>query len=111
MPRIFYRIVHRSTPSGLAVDDFLSDAARGFAPPLDPVRARLHDGISVFNTEQQARNKAHDFPFLGSHIAAIQVEDDGPVRVERTLRGSPGHHTLWGDPEHIRSHVVSVVPV
>jgi hypothetical protein len=97
--------------ASLRLEDFASDAAKGFPPPADPVRARLHDGISVFNTERQARNKAHDFPFLGGFIATIALEDSAPMRVERTLRGSPGHHTLWGDPMDIRARVVSVVPV
>ena len=111
MPRTFYRIVRAAAVEDLDLTDFTSDAAKGIPLPADPVRARLHDGISVFNTETQARRKAHDFPFLGTHIAAITLEDGAPVRVERTLKGSPGHHTLWGDPAEIRRRVVSVVPV
>ena len=106
--RTFHRIAGTDPPTR---DDLLSDAAQGIPPPVDdPVRARLHDGISVFNTEQQARNKARDYPFLGGFIARLEIPEDAPVRIERTLR-SAGHHTIWGDADVLLGYVVSVVPV
>jgi hypothetical protein len=57
MPRTLYRIVKTDPPT---LDDFTSRAARGAPPPLDPELARVHDGISTFNTAQQARRKARD---------------------------------------------------
>ena len=107
MPRTFYRIV--KSPERRP-EDFLSDAAEGEPTPIDPEHARLHDGISVFNTEQQARNKAEDYPVLGGYIAAIELPDDAPVRFERTLR-TRGHYTLWGDPQYLSNRVASIVPV
>ena len=89
----------------------MSDGAKGRPAPADPTRAALHDGISVFSTERQARHKALDYPFLGAYIALLEIEEGAPIRVERTLRGSPGHHTLWGDPAELVARVVSVVPV
>lgn len=109
--RTVYRIVHAPTIQELDLDDFRSDSARGIAPPTDPVRAQLHHGISTFNTERQARNKALDYPFLGAYIAAIELEDGAPILIERTLRGSPGHQTIWGDPAEVRSRVVLIVSV
>ena len=109
--RTFFRIVRAPTVEELDDGDFESDAAKGFPLPTDPIRASLHDGISVFNTERQARNKALDYPFLGAYIAAIGVEEGAPDRFERTLKGSPGHHTLRGEPSQIRKRVVSIVPV
>jgi hypothetical protein len=89
----------------------LSDAARGIPPPVnDPVRAALHGGISVFSTEQQARNKARDYPFLGAYIARLEIPAEAPIRVERTL-STRGHHTIWGDADQLLHYVVAVVPV
>jgi len=105
--RTFYRII--KTPVQRP-EDFLSDAAQGEPLPIDPEHARLHDGISVFNTEQQARNKAEAYPLLGAYIAAVDLPDDGPFRHERTLT-TRGHYTLWGDPEYLNNRVVSIVPV
>lgn len=106
--RPFHRITQTDPPTR---DDFTSDAAQGIEPPDDdPVHASLHDGISVFATEQQARKKAQAFPFLGSFIARLEIPDDAPVRIERTL-SSRGHHTMWGNPDDLRRYVVSVVPV
>jgi hypothetical protein len=110
MPRTFYRIVHDAAIEQLDPDDFTSDAARGEEPPDDPELRRLHDGISVFATEAQAMNKARDYPFLGRYVARLEVPDDAPFRIERTLR-SRGHHTMWGDPVEIRRCAVAVVRV
>jgi hypothetical protein len=107
MPRTFYRIVQSALSRS---DDFQSDAARDEPPPLDPAQVRLHYGISVFNTERQARNKAEAYPVLGAYIAAIELPDDAPVRYERTLR-TRGHYTLWGDPTYLAERVTSIVPV
>jgi hypothetical protein len=111
MPRTFYRIVHTATKEGLPIEDFMSNKALDEEPPVNPEHLRLFDGISVYATEQQARNKATAFPRLGRFIAAVEVEDGAPVHVERTLPKSRGHYTLWGAPEEIRRRVVSVVPV
>jgi hypothetical protein len=107
MARTFYRITRAPKQR---IEDFLSDAARGEPPPIDPRQTRLHDGISVFSTQQQARNKARAYPVLGAYIAAVELPNDAPVRYERTL-GTRGHHTLWGDPAYLTDRVVSIVPV
>jgi hypothetical protein len=107
VPRTFYRNVHGPDPP---LDDFTSDKARGEPEPFDPVRASLYDGISVFNLEQQARRKARAYPSQGDHIARLELPDGAPVSFERTL-STNGHFTLRGDPEYLRSRVVSIVPV
>ena len=107
MARTFYRIIKTSEQQ---LADFMSDAALGEPAPIDPAHARLHDGISVFNTEQQARNKAQAYPVLGSYIAVIELPDDAPANYERTLK-TRGHYTLWGDPAYLNGLVVSIVPV
>ena len=103
----FYRIVETNPP---LLEDFLSDAAQG-RPPRSETHRHLWDGISVYATAQQARNKAQDYPFLGQFIARLDIPDQAPVRIERTLRRSRGHHTLWGDPAYLLRCVVAVIPV
>jgi hypothetical protein len=73
------------------------------------VHAELWDGISVWNTEQQARKKAQAFPNLGSYIATLSVPLGGSIRIEKTL--GPGHHTIWGDPAKLNACVQTVAPV
>ena len=47
---------------------------------------------------------------LGTYVAELRLDEDGPIRFERTTR-EPGHHTLWGDPAELRRCVVSIRPV
>ena len=103
----FYRIVLTNPPT---LVDFLSDEAQG-RPPRGETHRYLWDGISVYATAQQARNKAQDYPFLGQFIARLDIPDQASVRSERTLRRSRGHHTLWGDPAYLLRCVVAVIPV
>jgi hypothetical protein len=70
----------------------------------------LWEGLSVYRTLAQSRRKARGVPFLGQHVAILDVPDDGPIRYERTTRSS-GHFTLWGDAEAIAACIVAVVPV
>lgn len=92
-------------------EDFLSREGQGLGPPDDREEARrLNSGVSMFATEQQARNKAQRYPFLGRHIARLEIPDDAPILVERTTE-SRGDYTAWGDPDELRKYVVSVVPV
>ena len=105
---ILYRIVLSDPPTR---DDFTSDEAVGISVVgEDPERIRLRTGISVYGTENQARRKALDYPFLGRYLAVLDVPEGGSLRFERTTR-SRGHHTLWGDPDAIAACVVAVVPV
>jgi len=105
--RTFYRIVHSDSPE---LGDFVSNAALG-RPPRRPTPEvlRLWDGISVYATEQQAREKAHQFPQLGRYLARLEIPAGLAVRIERTTR-SEGHHTLWAPGVVLRSCVVGVVP-
>jgi hypothetical protein len=106
--RLFFRIV-RTDPPDLA--DFLSNAALG-RPPRRPTPEvlRLWDGISVYETEQQARVKALQFPQLGGYVARLAIPPGLRVRAERTT-SSEGHHTLWASAAILHSCVVDVVPV
>lgn len=108
-----FRPFHRITKHDPATRaDLMSNLAKGIPhTDDDPERMRLNGGISVFNTEQQARKKAIAYPELGSYVARLEVPEDAPgVRIERTLR-TPGHHTIWADPDQLLEYVVSIVPV
>jgi hypothetical protein len=104
--RIFYRIVKADPPE---VVDFMSNQAKGL-PRREGEPPELYDGISVYETEAQARRKATRYRSLGSYIAALRLPEDGPIQYRRTT-ASRGHHTLWGEPQEIRAHVVAVLPV
>ncbi len=108
--RVFWRIIRTAEP---ALTDFMSPHELGAPEPTDPVRRALHGGISAFVTEAQARNKARDYPLLGTHIVAVAIPTDAPgITVQRTL-SSRGHHTIWGLADELLEMVdsSSVVPV
>jgi hypothetical protein len=103
----FYRIVRSNPPTML---DFTSLFAQGVSVrTADAESLRLHSGISVSATEQQARNRAHDMPWLGRFIARLEIPAGSAIRYERTLR-TRGHHTLWGEPAELLRCVVAVIP-
>ena len=107
MARVYYRIVRADPPT---LDDFTSFLAKGISvKTADPEVLRLHSGISVNATEQQARNRAHDMPWLGTFIARLEVPEGSMIRSERTLR-TRGHHTLWAGPAELVACVVDVFP-
>lgn len=108
MARSFYRIVKSDPPT---LTDFLSDRAKGRPPAVEPARRRLHDGLSVYATLAQARRKARAFPMLGRYVAVLRVLDETPLRYERTIASSGGHHTVWGEPETLLECVEAVVAV
>jgi len=109
VPRAFYRIVISDPPTLM---DFASNAAKGRI--LRNPTSELLDswsGISVWETEEQARRQARTLARrgrnLGNFIAELSIEES--VRHEQTFR--PGHYTLWDKPPVLLSSVVRVVPV
>ena len=105
---IVHRIVLQNPP---ALEDLVSPAGMGEHPPTgDPRVARLWEGISVFRTMQQARNRALRSTHLGSYIAVLDLVESGPIQCERTGL-TRGHYTVWGDPVALLAAVVNVVPV
>lgn len=73
--------------------------------------ARLHDGVSMFATLGQALGKAQSDPMLGRFIAERSIPISSEARVERTIRRSRGHHTIWSVPESLLRCEIGVVPV
>lgn len=108
----FFRIVRSDPPT---VVDFMSNASRG--KPRQEAKGETEAqwrGISVFDTEHQARLNALAFQrrgqlLLGDYIAEIQLPAEAPFQVEKTR--SVGHYTLWANAELLHRHVVRVVPV
>lgn len=107
-PRTFYRIIQSRTPGRI---DFVSNEAKGVPLRRDTAQARrLWTGISVFDSEAGAREMARRFPGLGAFVAALRIPVDALIGIERTT-ATPGHFTLWGEPDDILNCVADVVPV
>lgn len=92
---IVYRIVEGEP---VTLRDFKSNRDKGEMQRWRQARedAIEYLGISVFATEEQAREMAARFPRIGNGVAAVSLSDD--MRFARTRR-TPGHHTAWGAPE------------
>ena len=104
---VLYRIVLTIPPT---LADFMSFAARGLRPRRpDPEVERLWDGLSMYDTEERARQKARQLPYLGTYLARVAIPT-AAIRIERTL-ASPGHYTVWGKPSDLLGWVTEVVPV
>lgn len=104
----FHRIVRTDPPTEF---DFMSQERLGvelFDPDLEKID--MWRGISVFATETQARNKARAYPQLGQFIAAIEIEEVGPIRFRGTGE-TRGHHTLWGDAAELVRLIIAVSQV
>jgi hypothetical protein len=73
---------------------------------------RLAAGVSVFATREQARKRARQVRSLRGKrfIAEVRIPDGSAITFEQTTR-TPGHYTLWGDPNEMLRCVVSIRPV
>jgi hypothetical protein len=104
----FYRIVRHSPPERI---DFLSYQQLGLKLRFDnPMARRYASGISVYESEADARARALLSPHLGQFLAVLDVPEDGTIQYERTGRQT-GHWTLWGNPDALRNAVVSTIRV
>ncbi|MHB8618836.1 MAG: hypothetical protein ACYDAG_04560 [Chloroflexota bacterium] len=107
MPHTFYRLVLSNPPT---VMDFMSATALGRQPlPDDLELRRLANGVSVFATETQARQKARQYPWLGAYVSEVEIPYDGPISIEKTV--GRGHHTLGGTREQLAACVVATRPL
>ena len=84
------------------IDDVKSHHELGvvFRRPLDAEAMRLSRGLSVSDDAEKLRRMARVNPELGTFIAVLAIEDDGPVRSEKTTKRRD-HYTLWGNPSQI----------
>ena len=106
----FYRLLEDEEA---ARGDFLSYKALGL-PLMDDTAGtiRLAEGVSVMDTLEGARKRARQVRSLRSKrfVAELVIPDGSPITFERTGK-TPGHFTLWGDPDEILACVVSIFPV
>jgi hypothetical protein len=105
-PRVYFRIVETNPPTRY---DFLSNEARGIVPrrPLTPRdRDRWH-GVSHFMSYEAASSRIGDSPWLGNHVATIELPAHALVRIEQTGRDLQ-HFTVWADADDLLSWVASV---
>jgi hypothetical protein len=97
----FYRGIKEAVAS---VEDFESNAARGFPPRGAEVRLpKIYSGISVFDSLETARQRLRVVSKV-SHIAEVVVKGVGEI--EQTL--GPGHYTWWVDPAEAVNTVIRV---
>lgn len=111
VPQVFFRVLVGPQPTA---NDFKSGRELGSPRPRNPENERLWEGLSVFGTEQQARNKAIDMRergySIGDYVARLEIPDESPVTWERTTN-SRGHYTVFGQIHRLIDYVASVVPV
>ena len=106
--RRLYRIVENDPPTAW---DFTSAKRRGrVLRRSSPELLRIWDGLSAFETIDQALAQARAYPRLGRYIAALDLPAVPEVRVERTTQ-TDGHYTIWGPIPALIAAVVSVTPV
>lgn len=104
--RSFFRLVETDPPTR---EQFLSYFDRGLTPPDAPPRQiDLHKGVSMFETEEQARKLALEVTKPYDYIAEVAVPHG--VRAERQGRRA-GHHNVYAAPDDLLSWVVRVVRV
>lgn len=102
----FYRLV-ATDPS--TREDFVSYLELGVTPPGASARElHLAQGVSMFETEDQARRAAATLKKRYDFIAEVRMPDG--VRVERQGRRA-GHHNVYASPDDLLRWVVRVVRV
>lgn len=78
--------------------------------PLSGLALECWNGVSVWETLEQARQMARGVASLGRCVARLEIPAGAEVRSQRTFR-TEGHHTLWAEPEVLLRCVASVVLV
>ncbi len=106
--RRLYRIVENDPPTPW---DFTSAKRRGRVlrrSSSEPLR--IWDGLSAFETVEQARAQARAYPRLGQFIATLDLPLVPEVQVERTTM-TVGHNAMWAPIPILLAAVVFVTRV
>jgi hypothetical protein len=93
-------------------DSFRSHAELGLPPrPGSPAASHplIHEGISVFESQEAAVETARRFPRIGDYVAELRIKPDPGIRYLRW--GAKGHLTLWGAPIKLALTAVDTIPV
>lgn len=98
-------VLYRLSGPGNGIEHYCSRAARRKPKYPDDKDAVLWAGISMFETQDQALSRARRDPIVVSKV--ILTRGLG-FYVAKTL--GDGHHTVWGDPEGLRSCSEIVYP-
>lgn len=72
----------------------------------NPSSLRHAAGLSVYETEEQARANARKFPRLGRYIAKLEIPAGAPITVEETGVEESGLHTIFGEPADVLTCVL-----
>ena len=98
LARIFYRGVRDGRPRE---PDFLSHVALGRFPKSNsPQVRRSWEGVSVFDTYEQARANAEQYDWkIGEFVAELVIADDVPLTVDGP--GRNGHSNLYDIPASV----------
>ena len=110
MAHTCYRITRTSKPTA---EDFLSYLALGRRPrQRDAASMRQAAGVSVFETEDQARTNARKYPHLGAYIVRLEIPDDAEITIDPVHNKQTGHHNIYGEPAEMLRYVVPpILPV
>jgi hypothetical protein len=102
-----FRAVHTSAPTQ---QDMRSAWDRGLRPViLNAANVRAYQGVSVFVSLRQLRDKSLAFPAIGRFAAELEVPDDV---VGSASPRDDGHVRLDGTtPDQLLGYVVSVRPL
>jgi hypothetical protein len=104
--RLFYRLVETDPPTR---EQFLPYHELGVTPPGASARELyLSKGVSMFETEEQARGAAPTMKKRYDFIAEVRLPEG--VHADRQGRRA-GHHNIYAPPDDLIRWVVRVVPV
>lgn len=108
-PRQYFRIIPRDQAIRT---DFVSNAELGRRPAreLTPEDERLWDGLSMFDSLENALKHRRRHRNLGRYVAEVNLTSADLFRAERTGR-SQGHWTVWADSHILLERVTAIIAV
>jgi hypothetical protein len=102
--RVFYRIIQGPEPT---LEDFIPLKVLG-RPLRNPRWKReWESAISVFDDLDYTIGKARQHPKIGTHIAKLEIPDDGSIEVAKTM-DDPHHYSIYAPAEQIIELVVGL---
>lgn len=93
-----------------APTDFTSHYERDM--PARGIEARstpIWQAVSMFTTRQALESRIRRFPAIGTAVAELQLTPDHGIAFAQTI--SPGHLSVWADPQTLDNSVTAVYAV